>query len=176
MFINLIVIVFDNEYEASVGHPFDWTVVRGYAGKFTLAGPSAVGASDHAEDNHVDNAAPRGSRRPQSVGTNWLITSPQPEGPTDTHLIPSYGGHIAKVIFEGSECTPPILGCCSRKKPLEAIIRLQHMSDELYKLLPATPLGQLPYIMHQHIDSALISAFVGRWHPDTNTFHMPWRR
>ena len=29
--------------------------------------------------------------------------------------------------------------------------------------------------MHQHIDSALISAFMERWQRDTNTFHMPWR-
>ena len=48
------------------------------------------------------------------------------------------------------------------------------MSDALYDVLPATPLGQLPYIMHQHIDCALISAFVERWQPDMNTFHMPW--
>ena len=48
------------------------------------------------------------------------------------------------------------------------------MSDELYRVLPGTPLGRLPYIMHQHIDSALITAFVERWQPDTNTFHMPW--
>ena len=48
------------------------------------------------------------------------------------------------------------------------------MSDELYKVLPATPLGRLPHIMHQHIDSALITAFVERWQPDTNTLHMPW--
>ncbi|XP_057533799.1 protein MAIN-LIKE 1-like [Amaranthus tricolor] len=48
------------------------------------------------------------------------------------------------------------------------------MSDELYRVLPATPLGRLPYIMHQHIDGVLITTFVERWQPDTNTFHMPW--
>jgi hypothetical protein len=89
-------------------------------------------------------------------------------------LIPSYGGHIARVIFEDSERTPPVLECRLRKKTLETIIRLQDMSDELYRVLLATPLGRLPYIMHQHIDSALIAAFVERWQPDTNTFHMPW--
>ena len=48
------------------------------------------------------------------------------------------------------------------------------MSDELYRVLPSTLLGRLPYVMHQHIDRALISTFVERWQPDTNTFHMPW--
>ncbi|XP_057524673.1 protein MAINTENANCE OF MERISTEMS-like isoform X2 [Amaranthus tricolor] len=48
------------------------------------------------------------------------------------------------------------------------------MSDELYGVFPATPLGRMLYIMHQYIDSALITAFLERWQPDTNTFHMPW--
>ena len=164
----------DDEYQGSVGHPVDWTVVREHDGKFTRVGPSSAGASEHAGDSHVDNEPPRGSRRSQSVGTSWLITSPQP-GLTDTRLIPSYGGHIAKVIFEGSERTPQILECHSRKKPLEAIFGLRDLSDALYDVLPATPLSRLPYIMHQHIDSALVSAFVERWQPDTNTFHMPSR-
>ena len=101
------------------------------------------------------------------------MTSPQPGGPTHTRLIPSYGGHVAKVIFKSSERTPPILECRSRKKPQEAIIRLRDMSDAIYNVLPATPLGRLPYIIHQHIDSTLISAFVERWQPDTNTFTCP---
>ena len=67
-----------------------------------------------------------------------------------------------------------VLECCSRKKSLEATIGLQDVSAALYDVLPATPLGRLPYIMHQHIDCVLISAFVERWQPDTNTFYMPW--
>ena len=137
-------------------------------------GPSTVGAYYHAEESQVDDVAPRGRRRPQSAETDWLITSTQPGGPIDARLIPSHEGHIAKVIFEGSERTPPILECRTRKKSLEATIRLQDMSNELYGVLTATPLGRLPYIMHQHIDSALITAFVERWQPVTNTFHMPW--
>ena len=140
-----------SDYEGSVGLLVDWTVVRIHAGKFARAGPSNAGASDHVEDNQVDNAAP-GGRRPQSGGMDWLITSPQPGGPTDARLIPSYGGHIAKVIFEGSEHTPPILECRTRKKSLETIIKLQDMSNELYGVLLATPLDHL-YIMHQHKDS-----------------------
>ena len=55
--------------------------------------------------------------------------------------------------------------CPTRKKQLEAIIRLQDISDELYRVLPATPLG---------IDSALNTTFLERWQLDINTFHMPW--
>ena len=138
----------DSDYEGSVGHPIDWTVVRGHAGKFARAGPSNAGASDHAEDSQVDNAA-LGGRRCPTVWWNGLADHIVPaSGPTNARLIPNYGGHIAKVIFEGFERTPPILECRTRKKPLEDIIRLQDMSDELYGVLPATPLGRLPYVMH----------------------------
>ena len=122
----------------------------------------------------MEDAAPRGRKRSQSGDVDWLITSPYPGGPVDTYLIPSYGGHIAKVIFEGSERTPPILECRLRKMTVESIIRLQDMFDELYQVLPTTAQGRPPYIMHRHNDSALIAAFVERWQSDTNTFHMSW--
>ena len=101
----------DVEYQGVVGRPVDWTVVREVDGKFTRAARSSAGASEHAGHSHVDNELSRGSRRSQSVGTDWLATSPQPEEPTDTRLIPSYGGHIAKVVFDGSVHTPPVLEC-----------------------------------------------------------------
>ncbi|XP_057526209.1 uncharacterized protein LOC130805452 [Amaranthus tricolor] len=161
-------------HDESVGHPVDWTLVRGHASQFKIRGHGTANTSDHVGVSQVEDVAPRGRRRSQFADMDWLITSPQPKGLVDTSLIPSYGGHVAKVIFEESERTPPILDCRPRKRTLEAIIRLQDMSDELYRVLPATPLGRLPYIMHHHIDSALITAFVERWQPDTNTFNMPW--
>ena len=56
----------DSDYHTSVGQPVDWMVVRGHAGKFTWACPSMTVQSDHAEDSQVDDAAPRGKRRPQT--------------------------------------------------------------------------------------------------------------
>ena len=35
-------------------------------------------------------------------------------------------------------------------------------------------LTKLLQIPHTTFDSALISAFIERWHPETNTFHFPW--
>ena len=68
------------ENEGAVVRPVDWTVVRGSNGRFA-AGPSSSGASESAGHNLVDNEPPRGSRRSQSAGTDWLVTSPQPGGP-----------------------------------------------------------------------------------------------
>ena len=100
--------------DESAGHPVDWTLVRGHAGQFKIRGHGTTGTSDHARVSQVEDVAPRGRRRSQSADMDWLITSPQPGGPVDSSLIPSYGGHVAKVIFEGSERTPPILDCRPR--------------------------------------------------------------
>ena len=70
----------DSDYHGFIGQPGDWMVVRGHAGKLTFAGPSTNGAFDLAKDRQVDNAAPRGRRRPQSADIDWLITLPPSQG------------------------------------------------------------------------------------------------
>ncbi|CAI0380869.1 unnamed protein product [Linum tenue] len=41
-------------------------------------------------------------------------------------------------------------------------------------MVEATGLSHLTGCMMLHLDMALLSAFVERWQPDTNTFHMPF--
>jgi len=38
----------------------------------------------------------------------------------------------------------------------------------------ATGLAHLGDVTHRHYDAPLIAAFVERWHPETNSFHMPF--
>ena len=90
--LNIVRTRIDDEYVGDVVRPTEWTVVRGSDGRFARGGPSSSGASECAGSILVDNESPRGRRGSQSAGTDWLVTSPYPGGPTDTRLIPSYEG------------------------------------------------------------------------------------
>ena len=71
----------DVQYQGPNLRLVDWTVVRRPNGRFARADPSSSGTSERAGHSLVDNESPRGSRRSQSVGTDWLVTSPSPRGP-----------------------------------------------------------------------------------------------
>ncbi|XP_057523306.1 uncharacterized protein LOC130803137 [Amaranthus tricolor] len=71
----------DVEYQGAVVHPVDWTVLRGSDRRFARVGPSSSGASERTKRSLVENEPPQGSRRSQSAGTDWLVTSPQLGGP-----------------------------------------------------------------------------------------------
>ena len=64
------------------------------------------------------------------------------------------------LTIEGSERTPSLLKCFSSKKMMESIIRLRDRSNELYRKLSGTSLGQLSRIMYLYINSSWNSAFV----------------
>lgn len=46
--------------------------------------------------------------------------------------------------------------------------------DAWYLLVKSTRLSHLRDCMFSHHNSPLISAFVERWHPETNSFHLPF--
>ncbi|XP_074302104.1 serine/threonine-protein phosphatase 7 long form homolog [Silene latifolia] len=77
---------------------------------------------------------------------SWLIDRRVPGGPDFPHVIPSFGGHIANTLWS----TPNEVG--------RPVLMGYHRFDS----------------MAENYNMPLISAFVERWQPDTNSFHMPF--
>ncbi|XP_021742236.1 protein MAINTENANCE OF MERISTEMS-like [Chenopodium quinoa] len=96
-----------------------------------------------------------------------------PGGPSDGSVIPSYGGHVARRIWEGKP--RGVLKCYNLTNACEALVGWKKTALPFMQArIDATGLGHLPSCMFKHIDMPLISAFVERWQPDTNSFHLPF--
>ncbi|XP_021758538.1 protein MAINTENANCE OF MERISTEMS-like [Chenopodium quinoa] len=113
------------------------------------------------------------SHSPTLIQDSWLVSTPMAGGPEDGSVIPSYGGHVAASIWGGVE--RGVLRCMSRRKMCTALDQLrQSLLPETLAPIDQSGLSHLPGIMYQHLDWPLISAFVERWQPDTNNFHLPF--
>ncbi|XP_021768491.1 protein MAIN-LIKE 1-like [Chenopodium quinoa] len=94
--------------------------------------------------------------------------------PEDGTVIPSFGGHVAAYIWGTQERN--VLRCLSRTRLCYALVTWRgRLAQEHLELINGSGLSHLPRIMFRRFDRPLISAFVERWQPDTNTFHMPFR-
>ncbi|XP_021775246.1 protein MAIN-LIKE 1-like [Chenopodium quinoa] len=95
-------------------------------------------------------------------------------GPEDGTVIPSFRGHVAAYIWSGQERN--VLRCLSRTQLCSVLGNWRgRLAREHLELIDGSGLSHLPGIMFRRFDWPLISAFVERWQPDTNMFHMPFR-
>ncbi|XP_021723134.1 protein MAINTENANCE OF MERISTEMS-like [Chenopodium quinoa] len=93
--------------------------------------------------------------------------------PEDGSIIPSFGGHVARYIWMEQERS--VLRCLSRIKLCSDLFTWRgRQSVEDLAPIDASWLSHLPGLMFKRLDWPLISVFVERWQPDTNTFHMPF--
>ncbi|XP_050238370.1 protein MAIN-LIKE 1-like [Mercurialis annua] len=114
------------------------------------------------------------SRRARTEIPAWTVSDPVPGGPEDGSIIPSFLGHVAYGIWTGKE-ERGTLKCQSRHAVCKRLSAWHHdASDEVKHLIAESGLGHLPDIMFSHLDIPLLSAFVERWQPDTNSFHLPF--
>ncbi|KAL9232981.1 hypothetical protein vseg_008029 [Gypsophila vaccaria] len=88
-------------------------------------------------------------------------------------VIPSFGGHIAHVLWSNPDGGRPVLMGYLRENKLPELVKWPMLPDAR-SLVARSGLLHLGECMVKHINMPLLSAFVERWQPDTNTFHLPF--
>lgn len=59
-------------------------------------------------------------------------------------------------------------------KQADRLTKWKPKRDEVKQLIMQTELSHLADCMYSNLDMPLISAFVERWQPETNSFHLPF--
>ncbi|KAM7474205.1 hypothetical protein LguiB_021448 [Lonicera macranthoides] len=125
--------------------------------------------SSKAQESQVTNTAPSNleNRTGESSGGGAILG-----GPKDSSVLTSFESHIAYAIWNNSDA----------RKPLKCIHHFQKLKEwditkeceGVWERVKASGLMNLTEFTYKFIEKTLVSAFIERWHPETNTFHLPF--
>ncbi|XP_028054676.1 protein MAIN-LIKE 2-like [Camellia sinensis] len=99
------------------------------------------------------------------------LTHAFPGGPTDPSILRSFNSHVAAAIWHGEERGP--LKCHNHSSKILAWPWWLVENNTRFKaIIEQSGLSQLARCTYRFANKLLISCFVERWQPETNTFHM----
>ncbi|XP_027935732.1 protein MAIN-LIKE 1-like [Vigna unguiculata] len=117
------------------------------------------------EDDIVENEVPDVPREDEQVIDN--DGGGFPGGPYDTSLLTQYQDHVARMIWDGQDRDVKVVSHIKKVK------KLGRPHPAIAHFVLASGLSPLCDILYEYIDLGLVLGFVERWHPETNTFHLP---
>ncbi|XP_065861890.1 histidine kinase CKI1 [Euphorbia lathyris] len=104
---------------------------------------------------------------------SWIVSESVDGGSIDGSMIPNFLGHAASQMLGGHHRS--YLMCYNISLACSTLERwYQGTTPELRDMIDRTGLSHLSSTMFKNLDAPLISAFVERWQPDMNSFHMPF--
>ncbi|XP_028091031.1 protein MAIN-LIKE 1-like [Camellia sinensis] len=129
-----------------------------------------IGVEDDDVDNDIGEEA---DLMEDDVGVDDDNTEPVPGAPENPSLLISFRNHVAAAVWKKKERGP--LKCLNHSQkltewpwmsPTVQNVRWRHLVGQ-------SGLSVLIDHTYRHGNRVAISTFTERWHPETNTFHMP---
>ncbi|KAH6777763.1 hypothetical protein C2S51_009075 [Perilla frutescens var. frutescens] len=100
-----------------------------------------------------------------------ILRGPFPGGPTDASVLRNFKTHVAAAIWRGEE--REVLKCHSLAAKL---LKWPFVGESRTwkSLVKKSGLLRLRHLAYRAPNRNLILAFVKHWHPETNSFHLPF--
>ncbi|XP_028096033.1 protein MAIN-LIKE 2-like [Camellia sinensis] len=123
------------------------------------------------EEDVIDNGSGDDDDATNVDQVEEVLTGPFPGGPSDPSVLKSFKAHIVAAIWDQKERNP--LRCYNHaSKILEWRWWSRTDNRRFRDIVQQSSLSSLVHCMYRFVNRIVISAFVERWQPETNTFHL----
>ncbi|XP_028070431.1 protein MAIN-LIKE 1-like [Camellia sinensis] len=101
-----------------------------------------------------------------------ILTQPFPGGPTDPSILKSFKSHVAAAIWNGADERGP-LKCHNHSSKIRSWPWWEQGNNGTFvNIVEMSGLAQLACCTFRFVNKIVVSSFVERWQPETNTFHL----
>ncbi|CAL5321104.1 protein MAIN-LIKE 1-like [Camellia sinensis] len=101
-----------------------------------------------------------------------ILTQPFSGGPTNPSILKSFKSHVAATIWNGVEEREP-LKCHNHSSKIHSWPWWEQGNNGTFvNIVEMSELAHLAHYTYRFVNKIVVSSFVERWQPETNTFYL----